>query len=172
MLKGVRMLKNRLLILFSMFIIAISAVNVQAKGGNFGFGLSLGEPTAISARYILSKQNSLKFHLGSSYFGALRIGGEYLWHFNAFNSPLFSLYAGPGAVIGLGDGDGWFYKKDKDDFYYSDNGFGLGVKVLAGISFVPRNSPIEVFLEIGPLIGIAPSFGTKFEGALGIHFYP
>ncbi len=83
------------------------------------------------------------------------------------------MYAGPGLVFGLGNGKGAWYKEDHDKFYYrNNNSLGIGARVLFGINVILKNVPLEMFFEVGPLIGIVPNYGVNLDAAIGIRFYP
>lgn len=150
------------------------AVRAQSPGGKeFGFGLILGEPSGGTVKLWLNKVNALTANIGASYFGSPRIGVDYLWHFNAFNSRIVNLYAGPGVALGIGSGKGFWYKENNGKFYVRESGeTGVAVRAMLGLNIVPSNTPIEIFVELGPLIGITPDFGSAFDAAIGIRFYP
>lgn len=142
------------------------------KGDNFGFGIILGEPTGLTLKVYTEPREALIFNIGASYFGSPRIDVDYIWHFEAFNSDVVSLYAGPGLVFGIGESNGFWYK-DRGKFYVRDkNQLGLGVRGMFGLNFVPRRTPLEFFLEFGVLLGLAPEFGSAVDAALGMRFYP
>ncbi|HCN05746.1 MAG TPA: hypothetical protein DIS79_09005 [Bacteroidetes bacterium] len=145
------------------------------KGKEFGFGIILGDPLGLTAKYWTNNENALVFGLGASYFGAPRIQVDYLWHFDAFQSQVVKMYAGPGLGFGFGrEGYGVWYKRGKRDvFYYRDEGeFGIGVRAIVGINVIPKRTPLEIFLELGPNIGVAPGFGVALDAAIGVRFYP
>jgi hypothetical protein len=109
--------------------------------------------------------------------GEPHIHADYLWHFNdVFNSRVVSLYAGVGGVIGLGDHGHWsWYRGDKHDgkWWWDDhNGTVFGAKGTFGLNVIPRNTAIDLFLEIDPVLGISPGFGFDFMTSVGIRFYP
>lgn len=148
-------------------------------GRTFGIGFSVGEPTAVSARFWLSKANSWDLAIGSSAVGNPHVHADYLWHFNdAFNSRIFTIYAGVGGILGFGDKDnGIFIRvkkgKDKERWYYDDKeGVAIAAKGVFGLNVIPRNTPLDIFLEINPVLGISPGFGFDIQPALGIRFYP
>ncbi|MDT8324883.1 MAG: hypothetical protein RRA94_12280 [Bacteroidota bacterium] len=148
-------------------------------GRDFGIGFSVGEPTAVSARFWISRANSWDLALGSSAVGNPHIHADYLWHFNdAFNSRIFTLYAGVGGIVGFGDKDrGIFIRfkgdKDKDRWYYDDDtDMAVAAKGVFGLNVIPRNTPLDIFLELNPVLGISPGFGFDIQPALGIRFYP
>ena len=164
----------RKIILYSTFLILLTGIEtIQAQyapeGKQFGFGIILGDPTGGTAKLWLTRDNALAFHLGASFFGSPRIGVDYLWHFDAFNSHIVNLYAGPGGVIGIGEGKGFWYKHK---FIRTGNEVGIGGRAMFGIDIVPLRTPLEIFIELGVLIAFVPDFGSGADAAVGIRFYP
>ena len=163
------MFKNMFYIMFLLIVLS-GQVNAQSPGGkNFGFGIILGDPTGGTAKLWLNRENALAFSLGASYFGSPRIGVDYLWHFYAFDSDIVNLYAGPGGVIGIGEGHGFWHK---GKFIRTGNEVGLGGRGIFGLNVVPHRTPLEIFLELGVIIGFAPDFGSAADAAVGVRFYP
>ncbi len=144
------------------------------KGKTFGFGLVLGDPTGLSAKLWTNKENAFAFGLGASYFGSPRIQADYLWHFDAFQSSVVKMYAGPGIGIGFGtESSGFWYEKRRGRWYYREGeGFGLAARAIIGINVVPKRTPLEIFVELGPNVGFLPNFGTGIDAGVGIRFYP
>jgi hypothetical protein len=136
---------------------------------DFGFGIIFGDPTGGTLKFWTNSQNAFVIDVGTSFFGKPRIGVDYLWHFDAFNSDIAYLYAGPGGAIGFGEGDGFWYK---GRFHRTGNEIGLGVRGVFGVNVIPRNTPLEVFFEIGALLGLVPDFGSAVDAAIGMRFYP
>ncbi len=163
-----------ILVVFS--LIAFNNFEAQYKhpGKNFGFGIIIGEPTGATIKYWFDNDNALAASIGASYFGSPRIGVDYLWHFDAFNSRIVNLYAGPGGVIGFGTGNnGYWYSDNKGRFYYrSSSNAGLAIRGVFGLNVVPQRTPLEFFLEFGTLVGLVPNFGSAIDLALGVRFYP
>lgn len=153
----------------------LGATNGRAQGPegkNFGFGLILIEPLGGTVKYWTSSENALVGDIGASYFGSPRIQGDYLWHFDAFKSRVVKMYAGPGVALGFGTGRDFFFDRYGHKFVTTDSRFGFGVRAIFGINVIPRNTPLEIFLEAGPLIAMVPDFGAAFDLGLGIRFYP
>ncbi|HEX3072364.1 MAG TPA: hypothetical protein VHP30_02005 [Ignavibacteriales bacterium] len=157
-------------------MLLFGAENTHAQGPQgkkLGFGIILGDPTGGTLKYWMNNQNSLNFSIGASYFGSPRVGADYVWHFNAFDTRFIRLYAGPGVVLGFGEGDGIIYEVKKDKFFYrEDKGAGLAVRGIFGVNFNLAEAPMDIFFELGPLIGLAPEFGSAFDAAFGFRFYP
>lgn len=163
--------KYALLLIMSFLILTPESNAFSPKGRNFGIGVIVGEPTGLTAKIWTQKDIALALSIGNSYLGSLRIGMDYLWHFNAFNSSAVNLYAGPGVAVGIGESSGWWYKDKDQKWYKGSDEIGLGVRGVLGINIVPRDSPIEIFGEAGLMVGVLPGTYANFEGALGIRFY-
>lgn len=138
-----------------------------------GFGLMFGEPNAITLKSRSGGSNDLIFNLGFySHYGKIRLDGIYTFNFpSAFKSREFELYAGIGAVVAFGEGDGFFYGKHHHDDDIHDGDIGIGAKGLIGVNFKPSKQ-FEIFFELGPLIGLTNGVGADMEAAIGFRFYP
>jgi len=159
-------------IILLIFISAFPTSAQSAKNRQFGFGLVLGEPTGAAFKFRTGSDNAIAVNAGLSYFGSPRIGVDYLWHFNAFRSSDFDLYAGAGGVIGFGESKGFWYKKELNKFYSRSEGVGLAARGVVGVDAYLSNTPIDFFLELGLLVGLTPSSGAAMDAAIGIRFYP
>lgn len=149
-------------------IILIKPIAAQDHG--FGMGLILGEPTGVSAKLWTSEINALDFGLGVSvggdrllYKGNYNKGTrvhfhmDYLWHsFNVISSTeKFPLYYGVGGRFNTGGGyDG-----------------SLGIRGVIGIAWLPRSTPVDVFVELVPVLQVTPLTGLGIDAGLGIRYY-
>ncbi len=142
-----------------------------AQDHGFGLGVIIGEPTGISAKLWTSSVNAFDFGLGWS-FGGDRIGKheeyyeegsrvhfhmDYLWHaFNAIHSSeRFPLYYGIGGRINTGGG-------------YDAS---VAVRGVFGITWLPHNTPIDVFLELVPSLQLTPSTGFGIDAGIGARYF-
>ena len=143
-----------------------------AQERRFGLGVIIGEPTGISAKLWTSPVNAFDFGLGWS-MGGDRIGKydgyynggsrvhfhmDYLWHsFEAIHSTeRFPLYYGIGGRINTGAG-------------YNSS---LAVRGVLGIAWLPRATPIDVFLELAPSLQLTSSTGFVIDAVFGaIYFF-
>jgi hypothetical protein len=151
-------------------LIAILSKPIAAQDHGFGIGLILGEPTGVSAKLWTSKINAFDFGLGvglggdrfkykGNYdnSGRIHFHMDYLWHsFNAISSTeRFPLYYGIGGRFNTGGGyDGSF-----------------GVRGVFGIAWFPHATPIDVFIELVPVLQITPSTGFGIDAGLGIRYF-
>ena len=120
----------------------------------FGLGLELGEPTGLNGKYFLSPSGAIDFGVGAiygHYYGGdgIHLYVDYLWHpLSLTSQPAFELPF----YIGVG---GRFW-----DFDYCRNGnrncgYGgsaFGIRVPVGLSFDFNNVPLDIFLQLIPVL--------------------
>jgi hypothetical protein len=118
----------------------------------FGLGLELGEPDGLNGKVFVRPTGAIDFGLGyiydHYYYGdGLHIYADYLWHPAVLtNTPSFALpfYVGVGLRL-------W-------DFSYCVNnvcdydGSAIGIRVPIGLSFDFKNAPIDIFLQVIPVL--------------------
>ena len=163
------MKKYFLLIIVAGLILFVSKP-IEAQDHGFGMGLIIGEPTGVSAKLWTSKINAFDFGLGVgvggdriNYNGNYDNGSrvhfhmDYLWHsFSAISSSeRFPLYYGLGARINTGGG-------------YDES---IGIRGVFGIVWLPRATPIDVFLELVPVLQLTKSTGLGVDAGLGIRYF-
>lgn len=140
----------------------------------FGFGFTIGEPTAFTVKFRTGRSSAIDIGLGKGVIGYPRLHADYLWQFlNVFQSPRMSPYAGVGLVVGIGDkGTSFLFKgnTDSSSWYYTDQVSFAGRGVI-GFSYFPIWSPLELFGEIDPIIGFIPKAAFSLEAAIGARFY-
>ncbi len=159
---------------FCALFLSVAAVQAQPQIPGFGFGLTLGEPTGLTLKGNAGGGNAWDGAIASSWFGSLRIHGDYLWSANVFNSSKVGMYFGLGAAIGFGRGKGVVFKGKGGEWYYYDDedAFALGARVVGGINAMPFTAPVELFFEVAPIVGLLPATGLGTDVALGIRYYP
>lgn len=151
-----------------LFLVAQASMAQERK---FGLGVILGEPTGISAKLWTSHDNAFDFGLGWS-IGGDRIGRydgnynggsrvhfhmDYLWHaWDAIHSEeRFPLYYGIGGRVNTGAG-------------YNSS---VAVRGVLGIAWIPRETPIDVFLELVPSLQLTSSTGFGIDAGLGARYF-
>jgi hypothetical protein len=136
----------------------------------FGLGVIIGEPTGISAKLWTSPTNAFDFGLGWSVAGnkfdnegasngesRIHFHMDYLWHaFDAIKSEeRFPIYYGIGGRINTGGG-------------YNTS---VAVRGVIGIAWMPRETPIDIFVELAPSLQLSPSTGFAIDAGLGARYY-
>jgi hypothetical protein len=131
---------------------------LTAQDHGFGMGLILGEPTGLSAKLWTSSDNAFDFAAAWSFKGDgnLLLQADYVWHF--FNlmpvpSGKLPLYIGIGGRVILAD----------------DPRFGVRIPI--GIDYLFAKAPIDVFLELVPIIDLAPETDFGVGGGIGIRYW-
>jgi hypothetical protein len=147
-------------ILFTMILglMMIIAKPLTAQDHGFGMGLILGEPTGLSAKLWTSSDNAFDFAAAWSFKGDghLLLQADYVWHF--FNlmpvpSGKLPLYIGIGGRVILAD----------------DPRFGIRIPI--GIDYLFADAPIDVFLELVPILDLSPETDFGVGGGIGIRYW-
>lgn len=139
-----------------------------------GAGIVLGSPSALTAKYWLDSKNALDFGLAFSFNDYALFYSDYLLHspgvFKTNNPYLneFVFYWGLGAVLVVAQKD-----RITDDGYIGkkSGSFGLGVRAPLGLEWIPRNTPMGIFLEVAPGLSAVPATSSFIQGGLGLRYY-
>lgn len=141
---------------------------------NLGVGLTLGEPTGVTARKWVNESHAYSGSLAYSFDDFLIINSDYILYvsglFNRMSSEFTrDLYptAGIGAVLVLAD-DRSGIGDQVDDF---GDGLGVGIRIPLGAEWRPRNTRIGVSLELAPGVAVVPGTFFFMQGGLGIRYY-
>jgi hypothetical protein len=139
-------------------LVVVFAAGMSAQERGFGLGISIGEPTGLNGKYWTSSRNAIDGGLAWSFRGEgyLHVHADYLWHFSniAGGSGQVIPYLGIGGRIGARNGGAMF-----------------GVRIPAGLVFYPGRAPIDIFLEIAPILDIAPATELQGNGGIGVRYY-
>lgn len=168
-----------------------------ANAGNLGVGVMLGEPSGFKVKLWLNETRALDFGLGwgydryrydydyyytdtrcyngdfysdnvgycqdcrryyyGNYWRRTNLSISYLYHnFSLIRSrENLALYYGPGISLNTWYGEGW----------------QLGVRGVAGIAWMHRSGLFDVFLELTPVLQVAPGAWLEMYGGLGTRYY-
>jgi hypothetical protein len=143
-----------IVILFS--ILFLSAANAQSKG--IGLGLIVGEPTGISFKYWTGSTTAFDAALAWSFIdeGAFHIHGDYIFH----NMRLISV---PEGTLPFYYGIGARLKTSHDS--------RLGVRVPLGLAYLFNSAPVDIFLEIVPILDLTPKTDFSINAAIGARYF-
>ncbi len=147
---------KRLLMVWCVLIAIQSALQAQDRG--FGLGIMIGEPTGINGKYWLSERNAIDGGVAWSFRhpGFFHLHFDYLFHFpNGINAPpQLSWYLGPGARMAARTGEGI-----------------IGIRFVGGMLYWLKDAPIDFFLEVAPIVDLAPETEFTANAGLGARFY-
>ena len=149
-------MKNRLLVFHALLIIFTNVSFAQQSG--FGLGVMLGEPTGISTKGWVSGSNAIDGGIAWSFTkkASFHIHADYLMHlYNLINVPKGKLpfYFGIGARVKFSD-------KTK-----------VGIRIPLGLDYQFAGAPIDIFLELVPILELVPKTEFSFNAALGARFF-
>lgn len=134
---------------------------ISSSGGNFGVGLSLGDPMGLSGKWFMAPNHALQFDLGWAplHHGDGRLGADYLWHPGTLASgkvadlvPYVGL--GVGVMFWGGRGCGYYYDDDRDGRRRGhcgrDRGGGAAMFIRApilGFAVHWKGAPVDTVFE-------------------------
>lgn len=145
---------NYLILLIALFYIA----NINAQSSGVGLGIIVGEPTGFSFKYWTDSNTAIDAAIAWSFIdeGAFHIHGDYIFH----NMRLITIPDG------------------KLPFYYgigarlkTANDAKLGVRVPLGLAYLFQNAPVDIFLEIVPILDFIPKTDFGINAALGARYF-
>jgi hypothetical protein len=141
--------------LFGLACVLSTGAFAQDKG--FGAGVVFGEPTGLSAKYWLDSKRAIDGGLAWSFHkkGFLHVHADLLWHFPEVirTSVRLPLYAGIGGRIRF------------------DDPVHAGVRIPVGIAWWVDGAPIDVFLEIVPILDLTPATEFELNGGIGVRYF-
>jgi hypothetical protein len=141
----------------------------MGSGGAFGVGLQLGWPSGITLKYRLGGGQAVQAAIGVGGGAALVLTVDYVWHFFQITSiepGYLDLYIGGGLFVGLLP-----FGFVRGPFYDFGVPIGLGVEVPFGVSWTFHRLPLDLYLELAPVLGVFPWPFLDFKGSLGFRFY-
>lgn len=148
------------ILVFIGLIITPELTSAQNDNGNTGLGLMIGEPTGVNFKYWASERNAFDAGLAWSLglYDAVHIHGDYLWHnysvFTDIEEGELPLYYGIGGRI-----------------VFAEDDAVIGVRVPVGINYIFEDSPLDLFLEVAPVVNLVPDTDLDVNGGLGIRIY-
>lgn len=124
--------------------ISANALGVRLGGGTGGAGV------ALSYQKAMGDANRLELDLGWG--GALVVAGAYHWHWNITGG--FNWYAGPGALLGVGD----------------DIRLGVGGQIGIELNLNTAGAPLIISIDSRPMFGLLNGAGFGGDGAIAFRY--
>ena len=142
---------------------AVAAPKQQVNAihpGLFELGLYLGEPTGLSAKYWINRQNAIEGIAAWAFSkGFLVVSADYLLNFPdvvKIEGETFPLFIGAGAIMRVDMGTG--------------GGISVGARFPVGALYVFRGVPLEISLELVPGLYLFPDTQFLAMGGIGIRY--
>lgn len=153
--------------------------------GSLGLGLVLGEPSGIGARYWVTERVAAQLLLGGTFrHGGVATVADVVYALPGIASrsvARFDLSFGVGLELARaqhevtsGDPDGHHCHDEPRPYCHSQSGVRValfGLRGLAGASMVLTKLPLELYIELGPIVRMTPSVGLELLGGLGARYY-
>ncbi len=149
---------------FVALLLCLAAGTAQAQNRGFGLGLIVGEPTGLSAKVWQSQHTAFDFAAAWSFAdnSAFHLHGDFLVHkFNLIRVEKGQLpfYYGIGLRVKLAS------QENKDET-------SLGLRIPLGLDYLfAPDTPLDIFLEIVPILDLAPSTDVTLNASLGIRYW-
>ncbi len=145
-------------------VLALTSVAcLRADHRNFGLGVELGAPTALSGKLWLNHENAVDFAIGGlgyyygRNYGGVNVHADYLWHrYGVFGGPGNDAGAKMPLYLGIG---GVFQSPEV-----------VGVRGVIGVTYL-FDAPFDVFFELAPTLVVLPYSGFGVDAGLGGRFY-
>lgn len=129
--------------------------------GKFGAGATFGEPIGADVKYWFNEKMAIDGAMGYSFHDntELYMQSDILWHaFHVFpvSHGQLPLYFGVGGLA---------------RFKTDGNPNQVGIRVPVGISYMFENAPVDIFMEVGPALDIAPGLKGEVTGGIGVRYW-
>ncbi|MEQ1877943.1 MAG: hypothetical protein ABL958_14975 [Bdellovibrionia bacterium] len=154
---------------------SIGAFADSPGAGRLGAGIMIGEPTALTGKYWLTRNQAVDFGFGFWTYHSTIIFGDYHWywpeifgHKNKFVGDL-SLYVGVGGGVASWRDRYWCNRWRCEAT--GDSGTAIFVRVPVGVEWFPGHPPLGVFVEVSPSFSISPGMSGYLDFATGIRYY-
>ena len=113
----------------------------------------------------MDKEHAVDGGLGWSFFGdrGVTLHADYLFHdYRMNNSEQWPAYYGIGAILE--------FEEDRNKKHDGETNFGF--RIPFGMSyFFEDKAPYEFFLEVAPVLELAPDLDIGINAAVGLRFY-
>ena len=151
-------------IIFPILIILTFSSISFGQSNNLGLGIIVGEPTGLSLKVRTSENTAIDAALGWSFRdqGSIHIHGDFLLHDYTLihvDEGRLPVYYGIGGRIKL---------KNKDKGNDDDR---IGIRVPVGIAYEFSSRKVDIFLEIVPILDLAPKSQLSLNAALGARYW-
>ncbi|KPJ53681.1 hypothetical protein AMJ39_04060 [candidate division TA06 bacterium DG_24] len=139
-----------------MLVLLCAAASAQQRP--LGLGVIVGEPTGVTGKWWTGGRTAIDAALAWSFAdeNAMHLHADYLVHnFDMFElgDAVMPFYFGVGGRLKLED----------------DSRFGMRIPV--GIAYVIAGTPLDLFLELVPVLDLAPETELRLNGAFGMRYF-
>lgn len=148
-------------------LLGSAAVKAQPQG-RFGAGFIVGEPVGISWKYRSSRTNAFDGAIGFLPDHGYRVHADYLWQSYPFNDENLAVHYGAGMAIGSGRSE---YIVTNRGVFFRSQEVGFGLRGVIGLNYLIRKTPLDLFLELAPLVVLTPNSASSVDLGFGARVY-
>jgi hypothetical protein len=138
-------------------IVALLSHPIYTQTKDFGLGIILGEPTGLSAKLWTGGNNAFDFAAAWSFKGdgSMLLQADYVWHniLTRASSGQLAVYYGIGGRV-----------------IFSDDP-NAGARIPIGLDYQFTSAPIDIFVELAPILDVIPETDFDLGGDLGVRFW-
>lgn len=143
---------------FAICIVMLLSGSAFSQKDGVGVGIIIGEPTGVSIKNWMTSTTAFDLGIAWSFTDNtdFHLHGDYLWHNFAVFSPKkghMPFYYGIGARVKF---------SDKTRF---------GIRGVAGIAYIFAATPIDLFLEVAPILDLTPGTDFSLNASIGARYY-
>ncbi|MBI5239881.1 MAG: hypothetical protein HY926_05375 [Elusimicrobia bacterium] len=128
----------------------------QEEPNQLGVGAYIGTPFGFSAKYLIDKRNAVDLAFGAQ-------GGDLDFHFDVLTHFRDLPKQPPKGKLAPYVGLGLKVKDEREALW--------GMRFLGGCAYLIKDTPLEAFAEIAPVLRLAPSVGSNLDGGVGLRYY-
>jgi len=131
-----------------------------AQGNGVGLGVILGEPPGLSLKFWQSRTTAIDFAGAWSFADntAFHLHGDVLFH-------KFDL-------LHVDKGQLPFYFGIGGRLKFNDNDTLVGIRIPLGLDYLfGGGTPLDVFVEVVPIVDVAPSTDASLNGSIGLRYW-
>ena len=157
-------------ILISILFLSFAFASPRASAKQFGAGIVLGDPSALSGKYWTDNAKAIDMGLGWDSNSNFYVFSDYLFHFsNAFARANIDAklvpYVGVGGLIKI------YSDANKKRIDNQDNSMRLVFRIPLGIEWLVVKFPVGVFIELVPGLRVYPNTTSDFGAGIGVRLY-
>lgn len=152
-----------------MMMVLLTSFAVRAEDG-FGLGIIVGEPTGVSFKKWLDKEHAIDAAAAWSFSenDSFQFHADYLIHnFNLLKTGSVGgklpVYFGIGGRLKLESGNNGSGSNDHDSL--------IGLRIPFGLSYLFAKAPVDLFVEVVPVLDLVPDTDFSLNAAIGARFY-
>lgn len=148
------------IVFLGILLAAGTASHAQNQQSQVGIGVMIGEPTGITFKKWTSGTTAIDLGMAWSIgrYDALHVHADYLWHnrgtFAEVDEGSLMPYVGVGGRL-------LFLEED----------VRVGLRIPLGINYLFDEAPLELFLEVAPVVSLVPDTDFDMTGNVGVRVY-